>query len=62
MMVIDRTRAGTTGMGGEGTALAPFTGNGDDLCPVVRVYPDLTNCPFLSVVCNHVFVLLKFLR
>ena len=40
MAVIDGTRAGTTGEGGESTFFAASTGNGDNLRPVDRVYPD----------------------
>ena len=53
MAVIDGTRAGTTGEGGESTFFAASTGNGDNLRPVDRVYPDFADCTFLSVIGYH---------
>lgn len=62
MSIINNTRTCATGEGSKGTVLATVTCDGDNLSSIDRVYPNLTDYPFLPEVNNHDSDLLKFWR
>ena len=51
--IVNGARTGTTGKGGECTVLTASSSNGNYLSPIDRVYPDLADCTFLSVIGYH---------
>ena len=65
MSIVNGTRAGTTGKGGECTVFAAHffsVTDGNDLRSIDGINPSFTDFSFRSIICNHDFDELKFFK